>query len=177
MTDYDKGIVLEARKKRLTQSRDKNGDWMDVTFQIHPNDTSSALMNMPLGTRVYLVVTEIADEGAGDKTEQPAGTEGWSEAKRKMVQRSGIVRKEPAFHRFLEWFQPAVWRHIRTHAHGSEQAAAACIHQWCKVSSCRDLEPDAFTGDRFLELMVAYRAFQNNEINAAQQTQLESGPA
>ena len=170
-------IECEARLVGLSKQRRKDGDWVEVKFHIHPDDHPAALFILPLGTQCMLGVKGVPEKPDETTTaeERPKGTEGWSEAKRKMVQRSGIVRNEPAFHRFLESVNPVVWGWARAKSPDDVQAAAYCIHQWCTVESCRDLEPGAFTGDRFLELMRDYEASQQGRTDDAYQAMARDG--
>lgn len=110
MTDFPDGIVLEARKKGLTQVSTKDGDFYRVSFDIHPNDATSELSKMKLGTRVCLVVTEMAADG-DDKPKTTTETEapklkGGERAKRawnelSMPEQAGILVNDIAFAKWL----------------------------------------------------------------------------
>lgn len=146
-------IEFEARLVGLSKQRRKDGDWVEVKFHIHPDDHPAALFILPLGTQCMLGVKGVPEKPDETTTaeEGPKSTEGWSEAKRKMVQRAGIVRKEQAFQ---------VW----TKATNDEQAAQY-IRWRCGVESCRDLEPGHDSGNRFIELMRDYEASQQGRTD------------
>lgn len=188
MTDYSDGIVLEARKKGLRQASDKQGDWYDVTFQIHPDDAvNTDLAKWKLGTRVALVVTRIADGAeiaTGEQTALPApetAKEGLRLKGGDLSKRAGMLCRNESFQRYAATLAPrlpAVWETDEPSQPMTEEELAArwvvCAHS--EVYSLRHLDHDRDAGNRFRMLEYAYRRVDRGETDAELQRQADAGP-
>lgn len=173
MADFPNGIVLEARKRGLSQVSLKEGDFYRVSFDIHPDDASSELSKMKLGTRVALVVTPLGDteQPPAEQTERPKGTERWSEAKRKMVQRAALVCKEEPFQNYIARGYRIMWNHERHNDASFEERAAYFVRTVCGVKSRSDIEPTEESGARFREIIQKYEASQRGDTEEARLAQ------
>lgn len=107
--------------------------------------------------------------------EQTEGTEGWSEAKRRMVKNSGILRNEPAFQDYVLRGWPKVWNHPRQDGQPPEERAAHFIRTQCGVTSCRDLDPDGESGLRFSQLITRFHNDQHGRSDPDLMRQREGG--
>lgn len=123
------------------------------------------------------VQTQTAPAVVNDVPKRPTSTEGWSEAKRKMVQSSGIIRNEAAFQDYIRTGWPGIWNHTRHSDKSASERAAYFIHTVCEVESCRDLDPTGSTGQAFRDLVVRYKQTQSGQTLSAQETHLRSGPS
>lgn len=112
-----------------------------------------------------------------EATPEPVKTDtaDWSEAKRKMVQRSGIIRNEPSFHAYVKNGWHVLWNHERHKDEADNERAAYFIRTSCGVKSCRDLDPDGKSGEAFRRLYARYIGSQHG-LGDAQQEQREAGP-
>lgn len=97
-----------------------------------------------------------APEAPQTPEEPKRATEGWSEAKRKMVQRSGILRNSPTFQAYVQTGWGVLWNHERHKDADASERAAYFIRTNCGVDSCRDLDPDKLSGQRFREMDERY---------------------
>ena len=99
-------------------------------------------------------------------------TEGWSEAKRRMVQQSGIVRKEQAFQYWLYWAHPNLWATAqREYPDDKYQVVCEVVHTICNVDSCADLDPSGASGRAWERLVSDYRNSQKGWTEEDQQRQ------
>lgn len=170
MTDFPNGIVLEARKKRLTQSRDKNGDWHDVTFQIHPDDASSALTNMPLGTRVALVVTPLGD------TEQPPAEQTEERPKGGPIcKRAVLLCKRPEFQQWIAYHaEHGGWIPISpddVKRPVTEEGAKEYLCRACGIESRTELDHSFEARKRFIDIESDFYDAQRGGGEAARLAQ------
>ncbi len=164
MTDFPNGIVLEARKKGLRQSSTKDGEWYDVTFQIHPDDASSELAKMKLGTRVYLVVTEIADDET-PKTERPKGGS--------ICKRAVMLCKRPEFQSWAEARSYRLWQIADLKG---EDAAAEHIRLACDIDSRSILDHDPEGARIFEAIEQEFYRSQQGRTDEDIAVQARSGP-
>lgn len=154
MTDFPDGIVIEARKAGLKQAKRKaaDGSWFDVhdiTFEIHPNDTNSPLSNMPLGTRVALVVTQLREggptEAADEQEDEQAPTlppEPAKPAERPHRKWQELSAREQSV---LRCKQPDFQSWICGNGPANEDAASDHVRDYCGVQSRSDLAGDSAT--------------------------------
>lgn len=91
----------------------------------------------------------------------------WPQAKRNMVQRSGIMRNDKGFQDYVLNGWPRVWNHPRHQEAEPSERAAYFIRTYCGVSSCRDLDPHGESGQRFRNLMVSYEASEQGRSDSA----------
>lgn len=161
MTDFPDGIVIEARKAGLKQAKRKaaDGSWFDVhdiTFEIHPNDTNSPLSNMPLGTRVALVVTQLREDGsvdtpAVDSAETPPVKGG------ERARRAGILCGTMPFQNWLYDAFPDEWQMADQTCSGDEaDATAQAVRNLCRVKSRAELDHDEEAGRFWDQLTRKY---------------------
>ena len=85
----------EAVLRGMSKRADKEGDWIEVKFQIHPQEVPSALWNADLRSRWQLAFVEIGDDERPKAPEKPK--------ERTRSQWAGIRCNDPAFQ---EWACP-----------------------------------------------------------------------
>ena len=121
------------------------------------------------GQRFRVTFHLLADDET--TTEAPAeeatGTEGWSEAKRKMVQRAALVCKEEAFQNYIAHGYRTMWNHERHRDASFEDRAAYHVRVCCGVKSRSDIDPAEESGARFRDLMHRYHASQQGRTDDA----------
>ena len=170
MTDHDM-LAIEARKVKLTQVSNKDGNWYDVTFQIHPNDAiNTNLAQWPLRQRVSLVVARIKEDGAGD-AEKP--TEPEHKQKREHrdwddvppTEQAGIRCNEPLFQ---------TWLHEYLGGDDPEFPTEQAVRNYCGVKSRSELNTDRVAATYWRKLDMEYQEFVSQKRF---RTQLESGPS
>lgn len=127
--------------------------------------------------KVALIPAQTQTAPVEDAPEPAASTAGWSGAKRKMVQQSGIIRNEEAFHRHVAKNWPSVWNHPAYDGLIDKEKAVKVLHYWCGVVSCRDLDPVGESGEAFRNIMRRYDASQSGQTPSAQETQFAEGPS
>ena len=181
MTDYTEGVVVEAIKKGLTQSRTKEGDWYDVKFQIHPDDAmNTELAKWPLGTRVGLVITRLDDaESPTDAQEPEQAAETAVEPPRvkggPLSQRAGRLCNNPAFGK---WIKQSDWAMGYSFA-GSwkpEDLSAEVIRSECNIESRAELDHDPDAAAIFQKIEQAFYAVQEGRTPDLVEEQREGGP-
>lgn len=182
MTDYTSGIVIEARKKGLRQSRDAKGDWYDVTFQIHPDDAISDLAKLPLGARVGLVITLLQDtETPADEHSTPEATETPEEPARPKggakAMKAGILCNAPAFQSHLQRTFGWSWTSIAQADYDSiDQIAAEVVRDECGVESRAELDHNEDAARIFDQIVADFEAVQRGETPEELARQAAEGP-
>lgn len=122
------------------------------------------------------VSRETSEPGPEPSPEPPkTGTEDWSEAKRKMVQQSGMLPYEKSFQNYIANGWHVMWNNERHGDASPIDKAAYFIRTSCFVKSRRDLDPEGKSGEAFRELMARYEDSQHG-LGEQQQEQRDAGP-
>ena len=134
----------EAILRGMSKRADKNGDWIQVVWQIHPSDVPQALWNADLRSRWQLAFVEIGDD------EQP------KKSKRKpATTRAEKARRLCGVPEFQEWLRQnetswAAWPHDET----KYASTSAWVKEICGIQSKSQLDiqkPAAAAWDALLE--------------------------
>ena len=143
-------VLLRAYSKK----RDKDGDWIQVAFQLHPQDVPKLLNDAALGTRFMLALAEIGDD------EQPVSAKP-EKPKRQFPDKSpteqaGAACVDPEFQK---WVGTLGWM-------VEEAGAAACVRRECGVDSRRSLNINPEAAKRWHDL---YARFQHETGRVAEE--------
>ena len=161
MTDLDMHAI-EARKMGLKQSRRKDGDWLDVTFQIHPDEAYKVgIANMPLGTRVSLVVARLAEED-GKAQEQPSEAATERPKGGPLSQEAGRLCRSSAFRAYLSAQHNLNWA-----GNSDSEMAARVIRELCAVSSRAELDYDEAASNIFRTIADDFYCSQLGQTDAS----------
>ena len=140
-------IELECIKDSMYQSTD--GSWI-IKFKIHPDDLGEAIVKMPKGQRVMLVVAMIDDHeeikhGRSFDTLSPG-------------EQAHILSKDKSFHDFIlnstRWYKSDV-KDI------SPKEIMDYIHVYLRTSSMKDLNQDQ--RNAWVRLLKKYHTYKLEE--------------
>lgn len=166
-------IKCEARLMGFKKESRADGEWTQLVFQIHPDDTPHALFLLPLKTHVMLSI-----KGAGEAQEQPSEAATERPKGGPLSQEAGRLCATPAFQDFLlHWH---VTRGAFMVAHNellmsAQEAATSVVRERCDVKSRADIDHDLNAAQSWKELTDAYYASQRGQDLDQQQEQLEAG--
>ena len=126
----------EAILRGMSKRADKDGDWIQVVWQIHPNDVPQALWNADLRSRWQLAFVEIDDQ------EQPVAP---SASLSKPQQVNPSQRKPAATHTRSQWSAirgiDYQWRHWAGLPDAWDEAAVSeWLRQKLGIQSRKELD-------------------------------------
>ncbi len=154
----------EVRLRGLTKKKDKEGDWVSVTFQVHPDELPLDLLQAPLGQRYMLAIEGINDDEAPANTPD---TKVKDKAKRDWdeltpTNQAGILCADKDFR---AWLQVA-----------DEHEAAERIRDMCGVGSRRELCENEQARAYWDQIVSTFRAHQL-EVQYEDNLRRDHGPA
>lgn len=133
----------EAILRGYSKRADKDGDWIEVKFQLHPQDIPELLNNAPLRTRFMLALAEIGDDER--PVEKPKSGD---KPKRKfedlpLSQQAALACKDLAFQ---TWLQVA-----------DEDSAKHLVWIGCGITSRAELDRHDEPAQRWILMYKKYQ--------------------
>lgn len=84
----------EAILRGMSKRADKEGDWIQVVWQIHPAEVPQALWNADLRSRWQLAFVEIGDNEQPKAPEKPKERKQWGDTLRSMQAAIRVTSRE-----------------------------------------------------------------------------------
>jgi len=140
-------IQFEARLFGYKKTRNKDGDWVELRLQVHPEE-AAPLNSVDLGQRLQCVVVPIDTDEQPMPVEKPKGGE--------LARQAGILCSDE---RFREWiYITGRWaeQYGDEFAKPDRERAADYIRNLCGVTSRADLDHNEEAAEEFRELKGAF---------------------
>ncbi len=142
-------IECEARLIGLSKQRRKDGDWTEIRFHIHPNETPHALFILPLGTDCNLAISgmdEIDATAPAEATDADSPSEATQAPENPerppggpLARRAGILCEK---REFTIWARRQAWVLWNEQIPAHPNNAADFLRRVCGVSSRAELDHD-----------------------------------
>lgn len=133
-----------------------DGEWTQLTFQVHPDDTPHALFLLPLKTHVMLAISG---------TEQPAEQEKPKGGER--AKRAGILCNDSAFQRWLYEHARAQGMVFPVDTKPIADNAAYLLRELCQVQSRAEIDHDEAARAEFDSIVDEFYRTQHGESDEA----------
>lgn len=164
----------EAILRGYSKKRDREGDWIEVRFQLSPFDIPKLLNDAGLGTRFMLALAEIGDDetpvsladSTTDQTEWcgncdmpfPPGCEGnfQKDGNACLINRQHIAEKPKGGRRAREAGIACGEEAFQKWFGGHEADCANGIRSWCSVASRAELDHNEAAGKKWDALYTRY---------------------
>lgn len=141
-------IQFEGRLMGYKKTRNRDGDWVELRLQVHP-DEASPLNAVALGQRLQCVVVEIGDD------EQPAQKPKGGE----LARRAGILCNDE---RFQQWAYLKAYPEVAENPSSydpigfSSDGAAGWLRDVCHIESRAMLDHDPVAAKEFTLLETEF---------------------